>query len=485
MVGYLQRTETKLFLTVFLVYSFYATMMSPNNNIDALVVAMVDHGTFRIDDEVFTGMEVRVRGDHAIVDGRKYCGYSPGAAWLLAPWYWVTKPICALAPGDLKFQMFTFLASVLFVIPLGALCVVAVYRLLRENRFDDRVALMTALAFAFGTMWIIYARRHNSYSFISAALIFLSFALLALSAARKQKPGTGRLLLCGFLGVLGVAADYKNSLVLIWVGAYLVLNHRSWRGWMWFVVGGMIPGLAMLVYNDHVFGHPVYTPAKFQVEYFGNEVKLQSGVVPLVSGASFRWEFFWKQFVGPGTGLFLYVPVTLFALVGAWIRWPERKTRMPWAGLITGAMVLGMALLVAHFPFWHGSGDKYYQGPGTRYLLPCVPFLMILAAFGIERVKAKITYAVTALSCIITWMFLLSANYGKGESAHAPGWENFPLYVHGKHILSTYGAESIWFQFLSSSHFSLGRPVAALITWLGLFLILSLVWLLWRLPAKE
>jgi hypothetical protein len=482
----LKRTETKLFLTVFLVYGFYVTMTDPFNNIDALCVAMVDRGTFEIDQ--------RVMHDYALLDGKKYSGYSPGASWLLTPYYCLLKPLCRLAPKDLKFQAFSVLAAWLLTIPLAALCVAALYRLLREWELSERVATVTALGFAFGTMWFPYARRHNSYALISAALIFLAFVQLnrlKLSISRKplQQVDRSRLsrsealvfLVSGFLALTAVVVDYKNIVSVIWICLYVLLVSRVWQSCFWFGLGALPPLIAMFGYNWIVFGHPLYTPAKFEVANNKLEQSLQPGTIPLEGALHFDVSKFVKLLVGPYTGFFLYMPLALLALFGIAHYLRNRPLAARGTLMVTTGIFLSNLMLSASLSsYWHAGGDRTYYGPAVRYLLPAVPFAMLFAGVAIQRVRPSVTCFFVVISAAINWMFVLSANYGGGASPMQPGLQNLPLVIHAKHILETRGAESAWFSFLASSHFPLGKNGAAAITWCGAAMVGMLVWLLWR-----
>jgi len=469
-------TERRLFFTVLVVYGFYVTMTGPFNNVDALCVAMVEHGSFVIDS--------RVMHDYAIVDGTKHSGYSPGASWLQVPLYAVLRPVCSVAPDGFEFQLFTMLAAWLLTIPLGALCVVALYRLLREWEVDEHAALLTSLAFAFGTMWFSYARRHNSYSLMSAALIFLAFASLS-SRATTTTLRHSDVCMSGFLAMLAVALDYKNAISAIWLFLYVPLFFRAWRPCVAFGLGALPPLAAMLAYNGHVFGHPLYTPAKFEMANNKLEESLQPGVIPLQGALDFDLGKFVNLLVGPHTGFFVYLPVTLLALVGIVPYLRNKPAAARGVLLVTAGIFLSNVLLSASLSsYWHAGGDKTYYGPSVRYLLPAVPFVMIFVAFAVQRVKPVIALAFVAVSVAINWIFVLSASYGWGASPILPDWENLPLAVHARHIGETFGAESVWFHFLASSHFRFGKPGAAAITWCGAAVVTGFVWWIWRTPKR-
>jgi hypothetical protein len=469
-------TELKLFLTVVLIYGFYVTMTDPFNNVDALCVGMLDHGAFQIDS--------RVTSDYAIVNGVKYSGYSPGASWLLVPLYALLRPVCVVAPRGFDFQLVTIFASWLLTIPLGALCVVALYRLLRDWQVREQAALLAAIGLAFGTMWFSYARRHNSYSLISAAMIFLSFILLKHAGTERSRAVP--VAASGFLAFLAVAADYKNAISVVWLCFHVPLCLRAWQRCAMFGLGGIFPLTAMLAYNRVVFGHPLYTPAKFEVANNKLEESLQPGVIPLEGALHFDGGKFLNLLVGAHTGFFVYLPVAILALVGVAIYLRNKPASSGWALMVTSGIFLSNIILSASLSsYWHAGGDQTYYGPAVRYLLPAVPFVMIFAGFALHRLKQTITVPFVVLSVAINWLFVLSASYGWGASPIQPGWENLPLVVHARHIVETFGAESVWFNFLASSHFSLGAAGAAAITWLGAGCIGVLVWLIWRNPTSS
>lgn len=475
MQSFWNRTETKIFLTIELVYGFYVALGNRFGNINALCIAMVDHGTFEIDQ--------RVVGDYSIVDGKHYCGYSPGAAWILAPLYWCLRPLCRLAPADFEFHLFSILAGWLVTIPLAALCIVALYRMLRQREFSEQFAILGALAFGFGTMWFVYARRQDSYSFMAAAFVFLSFVVTDRSADSPRR--WPLLWLAGFLASLAIVTDYKLALAVLWIGLFLVIRHRSVMSLLVFGLGALPLTVLAGAYNWHLFGHALYTPAKFQTARFGDP--LQVGMVPLQGSYKFNIGSFWNLIAGSRTGFFTYMPVLLLSIVGMFHAIRQRNRELRAILVPTAGIFLTYAVLAAGLSWWWAGGERVYQGPATRYLIPAVPFVVFFAAVGMQHVRPWITKLLLVASVAIAWTFVLSANYGKGESLTAPGWENSPLIVQWKHIAATFGAESPWFYFLSSSHLSFSRPLAALLTWCGFACLGLMLWRIWRvtLPSAK
>lgn len=109
---------------------------------------------------------------------------------------------------------------------------------------------------------------------------------------------------------------------------------------------------------------------------------------------------------------------------------------------------------------------------------------MILYGFALRFDKTRLVKWLIPLSIAIAWMFVLSANYGKGESPIDSNWHNAPVVFLAGYLIDTHAAESIWYHLLSSNRVGLPQWIAGLVTWLGLLLTLGLVWLVWKPRGK-
>ncbi len=149
-----------------------------------------------------------------------------------------------------------------------------------------------------------------------------------------------------------------NALVVVAVGVYLCL--RRPRSVLPYVAVGSL-WLAGFIAYSWVHFHRVLPT------YY------------IHGGLTFRrfWGPLAANLVSPGRGLFVYVPVTLFAL---WLIVRYRRT-LPHRSLavLAGTVAIAHLVLVSGFAFWHG-GHAY----GPRFMTGIVPWLFLLGVLGIR-----------------------------------------------------------------------------------------------------
>jgi hypothetical protein len=188
--------------------------------------------------------------------------------------------------------------------------------------------------------------------------IFLLGTLVWVLLAREAR---GRTLHGSILATL-VAWMYivrpTNAIVVVAVGVYLLVRQpRSVRSYV--AVGGA--WLAGFVAYSWVHFHHLlptyYTHTGLTFEHF--------------------WGPLAANLVSPGRGLFVYVPITLFAL---WLTFRYRRT-LPSRSLavLAGAVAIAHLVLVSGFTHWHG-GHAY----GPRFMTGIVPWLFLLGVLGIR-----------------------------------------------------------------------------------------------------
>lgn len=142
----------------------------------------------------------------------------------------------------------------------------------------------------------------------------------------------------------------------------LVLLGRSWRERLAFLslgmIGAAIPLSMELWYNVYRFGHPL----RHGYEGEGFTASLLEGVGGLL--------------LSPGRGLIFYAPPVLLALPGARLLW-RRDRVLIWTA---GTLFIGYLLLYGSWWAWHGG---WAWGP--RFLVPTLPFLLLLTGEALER----------------------------------------------------------------------------------------------------
>jgi len=158
--------------------------------------------------------------------------------------------------------------------------------------------------------------------------------------------------------------DYLSLFGLAAMGLALVFRGGRWRGFTAFAAGAALPMLALVAYQQIVFGDWVKPTIVRTNPVFVSATRTWGAIGPIDPNA------LWRLLLSPYRGLFLYSPVLLFAVVGAWRLWKEGDRVL--VGVCVGAGV-AIWLLVASFNGWWGG---FCNGP--RYLMGAIPLLVLL-----------------------------------------------------------------------------------------------------------
>jgi hypothetical protein len=162
---------------------------------------------------------------------------------------------------------------------------------------------------------------------------------------------------------LGLAVWCRESLVPLFpaVAAYLFVVRR--RAVLPFLALGAVMGAGLMALNAHHLGSPFVSA----VRLFAERRAAADGVglwdTPLAVG-TFALLF------SPSRGLFVYSPILLLSLAGAWLGRRDRE-RAAWMLLVAGAVIAVASVLKWH---WWWGGDTY----GPRLCADALPFLVLL-----------------------------------------------------------------------------------------------------------
>ncbi len=226
---------------------------------------------------------------------------------------------------------------------------------------DGRAVSRSALAAVVGSPLLAYAGSDFSEP-LQAALVAALFASAASAAAPGIPQRRSLALAAAAGGAAGFAVLSKPVFILALpiVVALVVVGGppagRLARGGA--AVAGWLPFAALwLAFEVLRFGRPF-------ASYAGNRFSH-----PPLDGL-------WRLTIGPNKGLFLYYPLAALSLVGFPLL--IRKSRI---AAMSVAAFFG-AILVSSAAWWAWDGTF---GWGPRLLLPLVPLLAVLAAFGAGR----------------------------------------------------------------------------------------------------
>jgi len=401
------RLRRGLFVISLVALTFHVARFAGDNmGLAAMSAAMaiVERGTLQIDPYARDLREVSWR------DGHYYSGMPPGKSFVAVPVYALTRPILAPAaralmpvmrrlpegPGRLfsepwmvRRMLLMLLVHLLVLIPVAACTTVMLFDLARSAVGDRPGAFSLALLLAFGSLWWAHAAGGSARTFAATLVLALLWWVAAMRAGTAPARRPWAMLGLGAAAGLAVATRYDMILMVIPPAIYAVAR-TSWRERLGLAAGlALALGLAA-VYHYAAFGSPLRTPYNVKLtpvlhirqQYRGGTEGLtwiehcgEPMAVYNQDRRELRLGNIYDDAIGGPTALLRFTPPLALALVGVVLlgRAPSRSARE--LALVTGAAVLGNFLAVSLIPFAGFMGSV-----GPRYMMPAVPFLMLLMA---------------------------------------------------------------------------------------------------------
>ena len=426
-----RRVTALLFLSLFVCYVYFLPRWAdPNQNsrLD-MVSAVVEDGTFQIDEYVANTVDYAKVGDHY------YSDKAPGAAFLGIPVYAALKllldqPLLAslltrlahnpalqatlreggsgLLASKIRFAIaqvaLTFVASALPTALLGAL----LYRLLA--RFTARPAPRIAAVLGYGLLTPAFTYAGAFYGHqLSAACLFAAFYLLFIA---PPVAGVRRLLAVGFLLGYSVVTEYPAVLIVGILFLYALHRLADKRRILWVILPGALVAAGWMTYNTALFGGPL------ALGYGYSELWQEQHHTGFMSLTLPHLDALWGITFSPFRGLFLLSPLLLLAGPGFWL-WYR-------SGVRRAALWVALAAVVALFLF-NSASIMWWGGfaVGPRYLLPMLPFMALPLVFvfraGGERAWTRFLVGLLcAWSLVATWGLTLAGQSFPPDTIHNP-----------------------------------------------------------------
>jgi len=366
-----------------LAFPYHPKLRSPNE-LSRLwqARAIVDHGTFALDDTI---RELGPVGDLATHDGRLYPSKAPLLSVLAAPIYAAQKWAVA-APSE---EAQVWWARLLLTVLPTLLLLVALRRALRMLA---RPAIADALVLTYGAGSLAF-----SYSLLfmshQPTAVLLSCAFLSLLQVHAGRWGRGGWLLGGLLAGLAITAEYTAALgiaVLVVFGAWSAWERAAdgargrsvARAFVWASVGALVPVACLLAYHHACFGHPFHTGYRTLADR-GYQQWHEGGLAGIGlpdAGAAFL------SFFSPLRGLFVLAPFLLLAPLGLLELHARGKARPEWR--VPTTVLVVCAAVYAYFTSSF-SYESWGWTTGPRHLTPWVPFLLPGVAAVLERFASE------------------------------------------------------------------------------------------------
>jgi hypothetical protein len=316
-------------------------------------------------------------------------------SFIAVPFYFVGTLFTE--PNTLKQWDLTHLLVSLVNVPVSAGCVALFMRLLQRLRMPRASVAILTITYAVGSLTWPYARTFSE----PLTTLFLLWSLESAVASHKRlSKHTSSIILSGFMAgcimPTRIAAIVTIPIVLLYI-VYMSTPQNRLQTFIYWCVG-VIPGCVLfLFYNFARFDVPMATGYSSETNAF---------VTPILVGLN-------GLLIHPVTGLLWYMPLMLFAPIGAWRLWRRRRI----------VVVLCVALIVSHVGLY--AGWNAWDGGGVwgpRFLVPIVPYILCLCS-GVWRKPPltihHIAYPLLGLSIIINLLAcMVNFNIDSNLSGH-------------------------------------------------------------------
>lgn len=370
---------------------------------------------------------------------------------------------------DLKFGAAAAVTSVFLMAPLSALFAVLAFAVLERRGVPPSRALWIAFLLAFATP-VFYRAAFLNHNVMLALAAFASFLLLWRSAdAADGAPRNGPLYWSGFLAASCVAFDYSGVVPCLCLTGYAGWTHmrRGARAALCaavpFLLGAVAPTAFLLGSQASMFGNP-FLPSQHWMA-IGNELA-ERGARGFTAPDA---ELFLMNLVHPDWGLLAFSPLLVLAF-------------LPAAGVAEDERVLPrrerifVAVLTAAFLVFCSCNQfaRLQWNTGFRYLMPLLPFLILVAADHLVRMRTSVLVAVSVPAVLHTWVLSMvrytPSPTGRG-SAVTESWRRF----------LAEGVQFPWLDVLRSTPSLRLRVLhAPWLPWALLLVLAALLFVVWR-----
>ena len=283
-------------------------------------------------------------------DGESYSKTGYGASLVAAPLYALGLEL----PGDLGLLQTTILTSAIVVALSGAF----VFLCARRLKFSRGISAATALLFGLATPGWVYAKQFWSEPYSLFALIG---AFYFLQRYRDELRGRDALMAGVMLG-LAVAVRVTNAALVPFYALYgfigTVRDARARRGLIWFGASLAVIALTIAYYNWARYGNPISTGYRADETF---DTPLLFGLYGLL--------------FSPGKGLFVIAPFFAALFFSSILLFKRAKPETLLIAVITTFYVV----LFSMWYYWWGGTNW-----GPRFLVPILPFLVLLIAPAVE-----------------------------------------------------------------------------------------------------
>jgi hypothetical protein len=400
------KTEIKIFLSFFLIYSFFVQWNDvwDFNSSFSLTKAIVEEKRFEID-SYHEITEVKT-----YYEGHYHTPIAPGISLLITWIYTIAREFTTYTP------MHEFLV-VIFSNPLcGALSSILIYRILFFFTNNKKHRLLTTLSYGLGTS--IFPYSLGFYIYIPAIFFILLAFYLLLREKSRYKKSLKNFFLAGIFVGFAILIYSVSILIILFIFLYICITSKKMLPL--FILGVIIGILPVCFYNYGILNFFIFWPT--QLGYWSG--KGAEWNPPNVN----RLKILPRVLFYPWNGLFFYYPTIFLSLLGTILMVKKKKLESCIILIVFILMWVYNSIFSSHW--W---GDFSF---GPRRLILAIPFLVLGIPSIIEKFGLKfflpffIASLITNLLGLQMWLSLENVLPPPIDKTYVERVENFQIFAN-------------------------------------------------------
>ncbi len=382
-----RKIEFLIFIVLIISYGYFFRKIDWNSGTRLdLVWSVVENHSLSID------AYHENTGDKAFYREHFYTDKAPGISFLGVPFYFIASKIskCFNSLSALTDYIFKIYIPTFFVVIIpSAIMGVVFYR--ATNLFVNNTGLsaLGTMSYSLGTIVFFYSNMFYAHH-VAGFLFFTAFYILIKSTNVKEinKP---KIFLSGALLGLAILCEYPMAFFAIFIFVYLFTVTKSIKKLTYLALPVCLAIIILCIYHYACFDNPLKTGYNYEhLSYFAkHHAQGISGIkLPKLSRIV-------KLTFGLKRGIFIMHPFLLFAFSGAYFGLKSKRKREFLFFIIISAAVI---LFYSSFKFF-----------AERFLITAIPFLCILAIYGVAKLKSKILTSIFTVLAAVSAVLMLFA----------------------------------------------------------------------------
>ncbi|MFH1905594.1 MAG: hypothetical protein ABIK53_08775 [bacterium] len=362
------KIELLIFIVLVISYGYFFRKIDWNSGTRLdLVWSIVEHHSLSID------AYHENTGDKALYRGHFYTDKAPGISFLGVPFYFAVSKILKFCnfPSALADYILKIYIPIFFVVIIpSAIMGVIFHRAINLFVNNTGLCALGAISYSLGTIAFFYSNMFYAHH-VAGFLFFTAFYILIKSANIKEI-NKSEVFLSGSLLGLAILCEYPMGVFAIFIFAYLFMVTKSIKKLMYLALPVCLAIIILGIYHYACFDNPLKTGYSYEYLHYFAKHHAQG-----ISGIKLpNLNRIVKLTFGPKRGIFMTYPFLLFAFPGAYFGLKSKKNREFLFFIIISAAVI---LFYSSFKFF-----------AERFLITAIPFLCILAIYGVAKLKSKI-----------------------------------------------------------------------------------------------